>query len=282
MSKRIINLLSITIILIVGLPCLADNQMILAQLFEYAGRAQGGGTWTPADLEPQLYLWLDASDGTTLWSDLAGTTQSTEGGSVIRWDDKSTNANNVTTGAANVPTYTNQTVAFDGVNDYLSVNNANFTQPFSVFIVCRTYTGNASIDTIMDGYQKDSIDFRYKSDSTIEIYSGSYLTRTYPYTNAETSIASITMRRTSPSYVYKNGSLHESQTVSAVNPLGVVIGTYLKPPPERYAKSDIMEIVYCNGFASDTDRQKVEGYLAHKWGLTANLPEDHLYKELAP
>jgi len=31
-----------------------------------------------------------------------------------------------------------------------------------------------------------------------------------------------------------------------------------------------------------TDFQKAEGYLAHKWGLTANLPVDHPYKSSAP
>jgi hypothetical protein len=33
---------------------------------------------------------------------------------------------------------------------------------------------------------------------------------------------------------------------------------------------------------STTDRQKLEGYLAHKWGLAANLPADHPYKSAAP
>jgi hypothetical protein len=31
-----------------------------------------------------------------------------------------------------------------------------------------------------------------------------------------------------------------------------------------------------------TTRQKIEGYLAHKWGLQANLPVDHPYKSSAP
>jgi hypothetical protein len=31
-----------------------------------------------------------------------------------------------------------------------------------------------------------------------------------------------------------------------------------------------------------TDFQKAEGYLAHKWGLEANLPSGHPYKSLAP
>ncbi len=31
-----------------------------------------------------------------------------------------------------------------------------------------------------------------------------------------------------------------------------------------------------------TDVQKAEGYLAHKWGLTSNLPVSHPYKSSAP
>ena len=33
---------------------------------------------------------------------------------------------------------------------------------------------------------------------------------------------------------------------------------------------------------SDADRQRVEGYLAHKWGLTGDLAGDHPYKSSAP
>ena len=31
-----------------------------------------------------------------------------------------------------------------------------------------------------------------------------------------------------------------------------------------------------------SDVEKAEGYLAHKWGLTANLPVTHPYKSSAP
>ena len=34
--------------------------------------------------------------------------------------------------------------------------------------------------------------------------------------------------------------------------------------------------------SSDDDRQKAEGYLAHKYGIQANLPSDHPYKTTAP
>jgi hypothetical protein len=31
-----------------------------------------------------------------------------------------------------------------------------------------------------------------------------------------------------------------------------------------------------------SDVEKAEGYLAHKWGLTGNLPVSHPYKNTAP
>ena len=45
---------------------------------------------------------------------------------------------------------------------------------------------------------------------------------------------------------------------------------------------DIAEIVVCDAEATTNDRQRLEGYLAHKWGLAANLPSSHPYKSNAP
>ena len=42
------------------------------------------------------------------------------------------------------------------------------------------------------------------------------------------------------------------------------------------------EIVVSSTLLSTLDRQKLEGYLAHKWGLGANLPNDHPYKTVGP
>jgi hypothetical protein len=45
---------------------------------------------------------------------------------------------------------------------------------------------------------------------------------------------------------------------------------------------DYCELIIINGSLSTADRQTVEGYLAHKWGLTASLPSDHPYKNVPP
>jgi len=44
----------------------------------------------------------------------------------------------------------------------------------------------------------------------------------------------------------------------------------------------ISEILAYNSVLSTPDRQKVEGYLAWKWGLQANLPANHPYKSATP
>lgn len=44
----------------------------------------------------------------------------------------------------------------------------------------------------------------------------------------------------------------------------------------------IGEVVIINGTVSASNREKLEGYLAHKWGLAANLPASHPYKNATP
>lgn len=54
-------------------------------------------------------------------------------------------------------------------------------------------------------------------------------------------------------------------------------GSLIYSPAIKFA-----EIIVSSSLLSTLDRQKLEGYLAHKWGLTANLPSDHPYKNVGP
>ena len=49
-----------------------------------------------------------------------------------------------------------------------------------------------------------------------------------------------------------------------------------------YADGKFFECVLIVGAVSTDTRQKIEGYLAHKWGLADTLPFDHPYKSAAP
>ena len=44
----------------------------------------------------------------------------------------------------------------------------------------------------------------------------------------------------------------------------------------------IGEIILLNSLSTSDERQILEGYLAHKWGIESELPSDHPYKISAP
>ena len=47
----------------------------------------------------------------------------------------------------------------------------------------------------------------------------------------------------------------------------------------NYLNGKLAELMVIPSVLSEEDRQNLEGYLAHKWGLTDNLPTDHPYKD---
>ena len=53
-------------------------------------------------------------------------------------------------------------------------------------------------------------------------------------------------------------------------------------PDTFYGKSNISEVLIFDTALTTEDRQKIEGYLAHKWSLEGNLPEAHSYKSSIP
>ena len=62
----------------------------------------------------------------------------------------------------------------------------------------------------------------------------------------------------------------DSQTISALNSLG---GNF---------KGEIAEVVAYNRKLPGLAREKIEGYLAHKWGLEGSLPIIHKYAVALP
>ena len=57
---------------------------------------------------------------------------------------------------------------------------------------------------------------------------------------------------------------------------------FIRPRNQRFWEGVVCEVIGFNRNLSDVERQQVEGYLAHKWGLIATLPEEHPYKTKQP
>ena len=63
--------------------------------------------------------------------------------------------------------------------------------------------------------------------------------------------------------------------------VGIVIGS---DGASRYADADVACVLVGSGAAalSISERLRIEGWAAHRYGLTSNLPPDHPYKSVAP
>jgi len=287
MSKRIINLLSITVILIVGCSCLANQQMILAQLFEYAGR---GGAWTPADLV-NISGWWDGSDDTTLIK---------SGSSITNWIDKSGNGYDlIQTTVSKAPTtedvsgmqYVRFTASADQDISSESWVGTNYIFQ-NTFVVASMNSATESNARMITQSRSDVNDYE-----TIDRYiqflrplTANQIAPNYRsvYANLDVSLGDLFIAETYHTTSHIVASLNATTSVSnaidnyLIANLGVIRFGSVFFTPELYWDGYINEVIISPQNLSQSDRQKVEGYLAHKWGLEANLPVDHPYKSSPP
>lgn len=244
--------------------------------------------WTPADIA--TLAWYDASDASTI----------TEiGGSVSTLADKSTFGRDlIQTTALSQPTtgirQINGVNVLDFAKDYLLWNGTDMTP----------LDGNVIIFTVSENGP------RLASTSLDGLFS---------YGNGEGSVEGVTLRANSPTNFHpsfvNNGigtdfdsAPNNGASIYCIqadfennNFFGFVdggrqydgTGAYTNKLVcqkftlhERFFENRPLEgatgeAIIIN--SNDTlDRQKVEGYLAWKWGLVANLPIDHPYKNGAP
>jgi hypothetical protein len=251
------------------------------------------GSWTPSALSPTA--WYDASQSSdfTLIS-----------GTVSQWNDRSGNARHLTQGTAGSrPAYASATlnslnlVTFDGTNDFLSgttLNNCITAASHTVMAVFRqrgaTTTGantydNKAVISDQEAYFGLFVNAPSGTSSTrIMGYnwdgSDDNVIQTIGADNAW-SIAVFTHGSGSIGMTRNGGTLATASSGSTLDlTFGLDVGRNLFA--NFFLEMDLAEIVILNTAVGTTDRQKLEGYAAHKWGRTADLPSDHPYKTSAP
>lgn len=226
--------------------------------------------WTPAQLSTAL--WLDAADASTI---------TLNGSTVSQWNDKSGNARNAVQAiAAYQPLYSatainnKPAVVTDGVDDALFVNSWGVvSQPFTrafVFnpvavVAAKDYINSANID-VPSANASSTGDF---SPNTTQMsqYAGTVA-------NAVTIAANLNYIRVSEfsapsSRVYMNGVVTGPADSGANTSNGVCIGGYSTTGSGASLGSSNVrfgEVLIIPGVLSTDNRQKLEGYLAWKWG----------------
>jgi hypothetical protein len=264
--------------------------------------------WRPDELGSALELWLDAEDTASI---------TLNGSNVVQWDDKSGNGRNATQATASFqPTY--QATGFNGKptlqndgNDILELGVTSLGRNVSG-LTCvivglhpagLTFASNANEIFISSGALAAATRFATSPNAT-----GGATANTYAiagrrldgdgYNSVGSSTDSLANRGnpwirvaqraysagvanhwTDGTQDMANAVIQTAGNTSDTDALRTSIFGGVAGTP---AGTQLCEIVLTHSTMTTADRQRLEGYLAWKWDLVANLPITHPYKNTPP
>ncbi len=230
-------------------------------------------SWTPANL-PGLSVWFDAADLSTITA--------SSGGGVTEWRDKSGFQRNVSVpSVSNSPTLRqnvqNGLPAIDwgtAINNLglhnLAVSNFNPTR----YLIVAHYEGpnpfNGYIGLVSHGSG-------LLTDIIVTNNSGTLWVAGSFFHNGATSATQTALPTISQPFVLTSNFAHSANRTS------LFIGNDRSFTAfSRGWRGKIFEVVGIDFVWSLALRQRAEGYAAWKWGLTANLPAAHPFKNRPP
>ena len=261
-----------------------------------------------------LELWLDGQDGGTLFqnsncTDVADST----GDAVACWRDKSGNDRHaLQTDTTKTPIYQiGGHVRFDNRYKVLNAGNilAGNYDELSVFIVFRQQGGthgsyslpvafNLNAQTSSNSCGGPVSERRISSamfnnhGSLYWEFGGCNFSNTRMAPNANSTVGDRHFYELGNSatdqalFVRKDGYDLQRRTVSlSISPSSsgeVLIGNGTGPSPNSAVNGQISEFFLYTSHIGTTDRERLEGYLACKWGLQADLTPDHPYLSTCP
>jgi hypothetical protein len=235
------------------------------------------GAFTPLTVSGiGLQVWLDGADP-------AGTgTAPADTASISTWTDKSGNGYNFTATSAALYSTANRAPYFNN-NYYTSTYTAApVTETgFLVFKLNSTAAPQIIIGA-NNGGREVSVANTFGEFGIIksQVAWGQTVSG---LTNSTTTLSTWQITSQTNTYVSLNGALSLSGPTSiGTFTGGVTTGLGREATASIPVYGWVMEIVMFNTQLSQTNQQKMEGYLAWKWGSQASLPAGHPYKSSAP
>jgi len=231
--------------------------------------------WNPSMITTAL--WLDAADASTI-------TES--GGAVSQWDDKSGNEKHaIQSSSALRPSYSSNKVIFDGTELMQLPSGLATLNSVSLFVVGR-YVASVGVDNYLvfaNGGGTDERFYNGRVDATLTefIWSVENLIDIDTITfSTSTAILGLTHGSNIASPYYNGAALTTASRSKTTTLANWFLGGVNASTPRL--DGELQEVILLNSVPPTVIRQKIEGYLAHKWGLTANLPAGHPYKLVGP
>jgi len=235
-------------------------------------------TFSPLSTSPGL--WLDANDYSTFTF--------SSGTNISSWADKSGNARNAT--GVNSPVYTDTSAYLSG-SAYFTVNLdfiASFPDHSAFFVI--TPTNGANIyGAINGGSGANSLHVGFSSTTAYRV--NHWGNDWYPNTTAAyrsgglRNLLNFDWINTGGAgkAVRANGSVEG--TIGQTGQIGVMSGggTIGNVVQQGILTGYINEVIFIlNPNITTTNRNKLEGYLAWKWGIQSYLPAGHPYLSAPP
>jgi hypothetical protein len=228
-----------------------------------------------------LALWLDASDGSTVFDAVSGGSPVAPGGAVWRWEDKSGNGRHFTQSTTNNhPTYTGtlngrNVITFDGSNDELRRSGIAHSALFDAtggVSLCVFTLNNDNVYTVVATGDTASRD-RFSNNGS---FHGSFRN-----TRFENII--IGVLPTTGSHIFGSRAIAGGDHTMRLNKSVIFTGAddfanFRSKTNQLWQigtgnQSDHMDgsiaeiIFYGRGTLSDAEIAQLENYLAKKWGL---------------
>ncbi len=240
--------------------------------------------WSPAEIPSTA--WYDASTATFKDGTVSIVNAGSGGGAI------SGPASLAANGIGNL-----QAVQFNGSSQYLTGDCTNAGTSLTVFFVGKSLNTNQAPFAGMMSIWENSQTFDWDNVSSSVLFSqnDTLVNSIYSHRN-RFKLSSATGKLTDGFLATSefNGSIHTfylngtpSAAVPSTNSFNankVILGARWQASAiaAPHWNGNFGEAIICNADLSTSDRQKIEGYLAHKWSLLGNLPADHPYKLSAP
>jgi hypothetical protein len=232
---------------------------------------------------PGVELWLDSNDSTTI---------ELNGEKVISWNDKSGNENN----ASQLSDALRPSYGQDANGSYVIFTSSS----------TNSSTGE-SLDAdnffTLSGIEGKTLFFviNYDGSPSSFLFGSELATRSYIFIGASSYAISLDgLAGDRGSWWYNGDLVAIGGNIGAAGHISIgsttlhVVKYSNSYPSYNFTRlgsyvdnkggfgGKVREIISFNSYVETSDLQRIEGYLAHKWNLAAELPNDHTYKNSAP